>query len=247
MLYSFTQKSAKSIGLNIDLLKLRGELTCSSPISFQDCTISGSCTVGAFTYFGKDCEIRNVEIGNYCSISAEVIINPFQHPINLLSTSGFAFGDNGGLGGFDEFKKIKSKKRHNKQGQCQIGSDVWIGRRVIIMSGVSIGNGVIIAANSVVTKDIPPYSIYGGVPANLIKMRFTPDLIHLLSRSDWFDYVLDSNILESINYENIVESIETISLKKHKLQKISNNIFLSRKEAKLVVSNNLCNLSKEYE
>ena len=75
MIYSFTQQSVKSIGLNIDLLRLRGELKCSSPISFQDCLVSGNCVVGAFTYFGKKCEIRNVEIGNYCSISAEVIIN----------------------------------------------------------------------------------------------------------------------------------------------------------------------------
>lgn len=115
MLYSFTQESAKSVGLNIDLLRLKGELNCSAPVSFQNCLISGNCSVGAFAYFGKNCEIRNTEIGNYCSISAEVIINPFQHPINFLSTSGFAFGDNGGLGDFDEFKRIKSKKnRTNK-------------------------------------------------------------------------------------------------------------------------------------
>ncbi|MBE0405685.1 hypothetical protein ACT3TI_01960 [Psychrobacter sp. AOP22-C1-22] len=122
MLYSFTQRSVKSIGLNIDLLQLKGKLKCSSPISFQDCVISGNCEVGAFTYFGKKCEIRNTEIGNYCSISAEVIINPFQHPINFLSTSGFAFGDNGGLGNFDAFKSIKSKNQQNKQGQVKVGN-----------------------------------------------------------------------------------------------------------------------------
>lgn len=233
MLYSFTQKSAKSVGLNIDLLRLKGELNCAAPVSFQNCLISGNCSVGAFTYFGKNCEIRNTEIGNYCSISAEVIINPFQHPINFLSTSGFAFGDNGGLGTFDEFKRIKSRKKQNKQGEVKIGNDVWIGRRVIIMAGVHIGDGAIIAANSVVTKDIPPYSIYGGVAAKLIKMRFDPNLVDIISKSSWFDYVLDSKVLGNIDYSNVVESVDIIDLHKDNLKKIEKNITLSRKNSEI--------------
>ena len=233
MLYSFTQKSAKSVGLNIDLLRLKGELNCAAPVSFQNCLISGNCSVGAFTYFGKNCEIRNTEIGNYCSISAEVIINPFQHPINFLSTSGFAFGDNGGLGTFDEFKRIKSRKKQNKQGEVKIGNDVWIGRRVIIMAGVHIGDGAIIAANSVVTKDIPPYSIYGGVAAKLIKMRFFPNLVDIISKSSWFDYVLDSKVLGNIDYSNVVESVDIINLHKDNLKKIEKNITLSRKNSEI--------------
>ena len=233
MLYSFTQKSAKSVGLNIDLLRLKGELNCAAPVSFQNCLISGNCSVGAFTYFGKNCEIRNTEIGNYCSISAEVIINPFQHPINFLSTSGFAFGDNGGLGTFDEFKRIKSRKKQNKQGEVKIGNDVWIGRRVIIMAGVHIGDGAIIAANSVVTKDIPPYSIYGGVAAKLIRMRFDPNLVDIISKSSWFDYVLDSKVLGNIDYSNVVESVDIINLHKDNLKKIEKNITLSRKNSEI--------------
>lgn len=235
MLYSFTQKSAKSVGLNIDLLRLKGELNCAAPVSFQNCLISGNCSVGAFTYFGKNCEIRNTEIGNYCSISAEVIINPFQHPINFLSTSGFAFGDNGGLGTFDEFKKIKSRKKQNKQGEVKIGNDVWIGRRVIIMAGVHIGDGAIIAANSVVTKDIPPYSIYGGVAAKLIRMRFDPHLVDIISKSSWFDYVLDSKVLGDIDYSNVIESVDIIDLHKDNLKKIEKNITLSRKNSEIKI------------
>lgn len=233
MLYSFTQESAKSVGLNIDLLRLKGELNCSAPVSFQNCLISGNCSVGAFTYFGKNCEIRNTEIGNYCSISAEVIINPFQHPINFLSTSGFAFGDNGGLGDFDEFKRIKSKKKQNKQGEVKIGNDVWIGRRVIIMAGVNIGDGAIIAANSVVTKDVPPYSVYGGVAAKLIRMRFDPNLVDIISKSSWFDYVLDSKVLGNIDYSNVIESVDIIDLHKDSLKKIEKNIILNRKNSEI--------------
>lgn len=235
MLYSFTQKSAKSVGLNIDLLRLKGELNCAAPVSFQNCLISGNCSVGAFTYFGKNCEIRNTEIGNYCSISAEVIINPFQHPINFLSTSGFAFGDNGGLGTFDEFKRIKSRKKQNKQGEVKIGNDVWIGRRAIIMAGVHIGDGAIIAANSVVTKDIPPYSIYGGVAAKLIRMRFDPNLVDIISKSSWFDYVLDSKVLGDIDYSNVIESVDIIDLHKDNLKKIEKNITLSRKNSEIKI------------
>ncbi|MBE0405684.1 hypothetical protein EI162_01900 [Psychrobacter sp. FME6] len=118
---------------------------------------------------------------------------------------------------------------------CKRSNDVWIGRRVIIMSGVSIGDGAIIAANSVVTKDIPPYSIYGGVAAKLIKMRFDPDLIGLLCDSSWFDYVLDREILGDVNYDNVIESINIINLHKYELQKIEKNITLNRKKAEIKI------------
>jgi len=142
MIYDYTQKSVKSlyININIDLLKVNKTLKISSPISFQDCVIKGECMVGSFTYFGKKCEIRNTKIGNYCSISAEVIINPFNHPTNYLSTSGFVFGDNGGFSNIESFQNIKVKPVNNHtQNNVKIGNDVWIGRRAMIMGGGNCG------------------------------------------------------------------------------------------------------------
>lgn len=101
------------------------------------------------------------------------------------------------------------------------------------MAGVNIGNGAIIAANSVVTKDVPPYSIYGGVAAKLIKMRFDPNLVDIISKSSWFDYVLDSKVLGNIDYSNVIESVDIIDLHKDNLKKIEKNIILNRKNSEI--------------
>ena len=238
MIYEYVQDSAKSLELNINLSRVRDRLICSTPISFQDCIIAGKCSIGAFTYFGKRCEIRDADIGNYCSISAEVIINPFQHPKHFLSTSGFAFGGNGGLGGFKGFQAIKPTKYKNrhKQSSVKIGHDVWIGRRVMIMSGVNIGTGAIIAANSVVTKDVPPYSIFGGTPAKQIGVRFDSETVSKLLDSEWYEYILDKKILENIDYSDINKSIDMINSKKMLLKKIIRNIFIDRKNSRIITS-----------
>ena len=73
------------------------------------------------------------------------------------------------------------------KGDTVVGNDVWIGRESVIMPGVKIGDGAIVAAYSVVAKDIPPYSVFGGNPARFIKKRFDDDLIELLLRLKWWD------------------------------------------------------------
>lgn len=104
------------------------------------------------------------------------------------------------------------------------------------MAGVNIGDGAIIAANSVVTKDVPPYSIYGGVAAKLIKMRFDPNLVDIISKSSWFDYVLDSKVLGNIDYSNVIESVDIIDLHKDNLKKIEKNIILNRKDSEININ-----------
>lgn len=100
-----------------------------------------------------------------------------------------------------------------------INNDVWIGMKSTIMGGVTVGNGAIIAAHSVVTKDVPPYAVVGGVPAKIIKYRFTEDIIEGLQKSEWWnqpDDVLRENITvfqQELNTGNI-NSILTILHKK---------------------------------
>lgn len=78
----------------------------------------------------------------------------------------------------------------NKLAQTTIGNDVWIGSGVKIKTGLTIGDGAVIAAGSVVTKDVAPFSIVGGVPAKLIKMRFSPEIIERLQKLAWWQYNL---------------------------------------------------------
>ena len=85
---------------------------------------------------------------------------------------------------------------------------MWIGAKVNILSGVNIGNGVIIAAGSVVTKSIPPYSIVGGIPAKVIKMRFSDEIIEKLEALCWWNMDLDN--LKDLPFENIEKCIEIL-------------------------------------
>jgi acetyltransferase-like isoleucine patch superfamily enzyme len=121
-----------------------------------------------------DVQGHKVIIGNFCSIAEEVLILlGGNHTLDWTTT--FPFEKE--LTVFDKYPKSKFEKT---KGDVIIGNDVWIGRRVIIMSGIKIGNGAVIAAGSIVTKDVSPYSIVGGNPAQMIRKRFNDDIIRAL-------------------------------------------------------------------
>lgn len=138
--------------------------------------------IGDFTYISGKSRIRNAKIGSYTSIAKGLNTGFGTHPTNFFSTSPIFHSSNNVFkkkyileNNFEEFKETK------------IGNDVWIGLNVILIDGVNIGDGSIIAAGSVVTKNVPPYSIVGGVPAKLIKMRFDNDTINVLQNSKWWE------------------------------------------------------------
>ena len=124
-------------------------------------------------------------IGKFCSIAcgAKFLFNSANH--SLKSLSGYTFPLF-----FEEWdldKKDVASAWDNK-GDIVIGNDVWIGYEAVIMAGVHIGDGAIIAARAVVTKDIPPYTIVGGVPARLIRKRFDEEVIRELETLKWWDW-----------------------------------------------------------
>ena len=132
--------------------------------------------IGDWTAINHSCIIGSGSIGNFCSIGMQVIIGPGQHPINHITTSTL-------------FAKSLGLRGGGMKDAPIIGNDVWIGSRCIIMPGVKVGNGAIIGANSVVTKDIPPYAIVGGCPAKIIKYRCEEKTIEYLERMDiWTNY-----------------------------------------------------------
>lgn len=139
-------------------------------------------TVGDYSYIGYNTNIYHAEIGKFCSISKDVCIGLPSHPSRFISTSPIFVNIINGTGYSwskqDLFDAVPEK--------VNIQNDVWIGMKVTIMGGVTIGNGAIIAAHSVVTKDVPPYAVVGGVPAKIIKYRFTEDIIDALQQSAWW-------------------------------------------------------------
>jgi len=127
-------------------------------------------------------------IGRFCSIAccARFIFTSANHTMQSLSTYPFPiFFDEWGLN-----QKDIANAWDNK-GDINIGNDVWIGYEAVILSGVNIGDGAIIGARAVVTKDVPPYTIVGGVPAKEIRKRFDSKTIEKLQRLKWWDWPLD--------------------------------------------------------
>lgn len=137
---------------------------------FANCTINHS-TIGNYTYIGRNSLIQHSNIGNYCSIANEVMCGLGRHPLNLLSTSPLFYKRNNPL----KIKIIKKDSEFKEYLTINIGNDVWIGARAIILDGINIGNGAVIAAGAIVTKDIPAYAIVAGVPAKIIKYRSKQD------------------------------------------------------------------------
>ncbi len=127
-------------------------------------------------------------IGKFCSIAcgAKFIFNCANHTLKSLSTYTFPlFFEEWGL------QKSEVASAWENKGDIVIGNDVWIGYDAVIMAGVTIGDGAIIGTRAVVTKDVEPYSIVGGVPAKEIRKRFSPEIISQLQKIKWWNWDID--------------------------------------------------------
>ncbi len=172
-------------------------------------------SIGAFTYT-QGGSFVNAHLGRYCSFAEEVAIGAISHPTDWLSTAPFQYRENP-WGWLDFGKKLLSDdtiKRKvlpysSNSKSTKIGNDVWIGRKAIVLKGVTIGNGAIIGAGSVVTKDVPPYAIVGGVPARLIRYRFRDEIIRKLEDLQWWKYGIWD--LTDIPFDDIDRAIELIA------------------------------------
>ncbi len=124
-------------------------------------------------------------IGKFCSIASGTtfIMGPANHRISSVTTYPFHV-----FGGLWQERTPDHMAQLPFKGDLVIGNDVWIGRESVIMPGVKIGDGAIVAAYSVVTKDVPPYAVVGGNPARLIKKRFDEEMIALLLKIRWWDF-----------------------------------------------------------
>lgn len=124
-------------------------------------------------------------IGKFCSIASgtQFIMGTANHRIGSVTTYPFNV-----FGGVWEQNTPPHLSQLPFKGDTVIGNDVWIGRECVIMPGVKIGNGAMIATRAVVTGDVPPYTIVGGNPARTIKKRFDDELIDILERLKWWDF-----------------------------------------------------------
>ena len=137
--------------------------------------------LGRYSYCGYDCVIVCTDVGEFTSIAENVRIGLVEHPTEWISSSCVFYQSKGLI------KKKFSVFPLPETPRTTIGSDVWIGHSVLIKAGVQVGDGAVIAMGAVVTKDVLPYSIVGGVPAKEIKKRFSDETIQTLLASAWWE------------------------------------------------------------
>ena len=205
-------------------------------VIYRNAKIRGS-EVGAYSYISPNTVIENAQIGRFCSISDHCRIGMGTHNTNQISTSPqrrAAFECCGGTHNTNQIstspiftQKVNGTKARwvdknvndSPFRKVRVGNDVWIGSRAMILGGVTVGDGAVVGAGAVVTKDVPAYAIVAGVPAKVIKYRFPDRLIELLMDFKWWYYpedVLREHISrfqkKDISEEDLILTIDAIRI-----------------------------------
>lgn len=162
-----------------------------------------SSSLGAFTSIGRFSKVAFTDLGSFGSVSWDVTIGAISHPMTHLTTHAFPYVPELG---------ISPDPRKQEVERVAIGHDVWIGTQAIVMPGVTIGNGSVIGAGSVVTKDVEPYSVVAGTPARKLRMRFSDDIIAELEELKWWDLPVDAlrNNVDAFRTEDVRSAIERL-------------------------------------
>ena len=151
--------------------------------------------IGRHSFCGYDCDVYRASVGAFTSIANGVVLGGARHPMEWVGMSPVFYA------GRDSVKAKFSEHPLAKPLEVVIGNDVWIGRSAIVLGGVSIGDGAVIGAGSVVTKNVPPYAIVAGNPARIIRYRFEENVVRELEAIQWWRFPDDRlrDIGESFN------------------------------------------------
>jgi phosphonate metabolism protein (transferase hexapeptide repeat family) len=179
-----------------DMKTLSHEPLIDPSAEVRDCTLGAYTEVGArttllevaladYSYVVNDSDIAYAQIGKFCSIAAMTRINPGNHPMHRASQSHFTYRASQYFAGEADEPALFAWRRARR---VTIGHDVWIGHGAIVLPGRSIGDGAVVAAGAVVTKDVPAYAIVAGNPARPIRQRFPAEIAARMQALAWWDW-----------------------------------------------------------
>jgi acetyltransferase-like isoleucine patch superfamily enzyme len=195
--------------------------TIEGPINMERISLIGpDVTMGKYCSLNQDCFVIRADVGAFCAFGARSAINPFSHPTNWFSIHEFQYHPTA-YGWIPEYRNLNRTLRSAESfKRITIGNDVWIGNNVNVL-GVNIGDGAVVAAGSIVTKDVPPYAMVAGVPAEIKRYRFSDKIIERFLKSKWWEFELEQ--LDGLPFrdaERCLDLIEEIKVKR----KIGNSI-----------------------
>ena len=174
--------------------------------------IHSKVTIGRRTRINASSHLGNCEIGSYCAIGGRLVVRNTNHDYTFLNMQYFAQ---------EHFFKCSTPPTKKTEHRVRIGHGAWIGDSVIILPGVSIGNGAVIGAGSIVTKNIDNYTVAVGNPARVIRTRFSPSICKALNSVNWWEWT-DLKISENRwLFEQQLTQVDELQLLK-KLHDLSN-------------------------
>ena len=171
----------------------------------QSIYISKGSTVCSNTYIGYGTRINGqiiikgsgaLEIGKYCALGGEIRLITSNHDIKTLNLQ------------YALQRRISQHSFHSPKKNVQIGNNVWIGDCAIVLPGVHIGDGAVVGAGSVVTKDVPPFSVFAGNPARIITYRYSTEIVNILSSLKWWDWPVPKMIRNKWLFDSDLTSLK---------------------------------------
>jgi acetyltransferase-like isoleucine patch superfamily enzyme len=191
-------------------LRPRTRIRFEAPVRFEELDVSHDLTIGAYSFMRSAYVSGSPIIGRYCSVGAGFSIGEPDHPLDWLGTASLQytpakFAFHPPMAGFEA-----RERPDDLAPPARIGNDVWIGSNVMVLGGVRVGDGAVLAAGAVVTRDVAPYAIVGGVPARIIRRRFADaGLVKELRTLRWWEFLAPD--LSGVPFDDPKAAIAEIS------------------------------------